>query len=69
MRFYKVTHGPHYDTNAAMVVPELSRNSFYILFHAKGIVNYRQIISSHLYVRINQFWPSKERVHLQVEYF
>ena len=31
---------------------KLTRNSFYILFHAKGIVSYRQIISSRLYVRL-----------------
>jgi len=30
----------------------LARNSFYILFIAKGIVNYRQIISSNHYVRL-----------------
>ena len=30
----------------------LTRNSFYILLPAKGIVSYRQIISSHLYVRL-----------------
>jgi len=38
-----------------MAVPELTRNSLYILFPVKGIMNYRQIISSRLYVRINQF--------------
>ena len=30
----------------------LNRNSFYILFLAKGIVSYRQIISSRLCLRI-----------------
>jgi len=30
----------------------LTRNSFYILFPAKGIVSYRQIISNRLYVRL-----------------
>jgi len=52
MRTYKVTRGPHYDADATVAVPE---PKFYILFHEKGIMNYMQIISSHLYVRINQF--------------
>jgi len=30
----------------------LTRNSFYILFLAKGIVSYRQIIFSRLYVHL-----------------
>jgi len=30
----------------------LTRNNFYILFLAKGIVSFRQIISSRLYVRL-----------------
>jgi len=55
MSTYMVTRGPHYDADATMAVPELTRNSFYILFPVKGIMNYRQIISSRLYVRINQF--------------
>jgi len=38
-----------------MTVPELTRNSFYILFPAEDIMVYRQIISSRLHVRINQF--------------
>jgi len=54
MRTYKVARGPHYDADATMAVPELIRNSFDILFPAKGVMNYRQIISSRLYVRINQ---------------
>ena len=45
----------HYDADETIAVPELTKNSFYILFPAKGIMNYRQIISSRLYVRINQF--------------
>jgi len=28
----------------------LTRSSFYILFPAKGIMSYRQIISSYLYI-------------------
>jgi len=44
----EVTRGTHYDADATMAVPELTRNSFYILFPAKGIMNYRQIISSRL---------------------
>jgi len=55
MRTCKVTRGPHYDADETIAVPELTKNSFYILFPAKGIMNYRQIISSRLYVRINQF--------------
>jgi len=55
MKTCRVTRGPHYDAEAKMAVPELSRNSFYILFPAKGIMNYTQIIYSRLYVRITQF--------------
>jgi len=32
--------------------PNLTRKSFYILFPAKGMVIYRQIISIRLYVRV-----------------
>jgi len=39
-----------------------ARNSFYILFPAKGIVSYRQIISSRLYVH-------KELIHSPAEHF
>jgi len=52
---YKVTCGPHCDADATMAASEFTRNSFYILFPAKDIMNYRQVISSWLYVRINQF--------------
>jgi len=31
----------------------VTRSSFYILFSAKGIVSYRQVISTRLYVRLN----------------
>jgi len=55
MRTCKVTRGPHYDADETIAVLELTKNSFYILIPAKGIMNYRQIISSRLYVRINQF--------------
>jgi len=55
MRTCKVTRGPHYDADVTVAVRELTKNSFYILFPAKGVMNYRQIISSRLYVRINQF--------------
>jgi len=51
MRTYKVTREPHYDADATITVLELK---FYILFPAKGIMNYRQITSSRLNVRINQ---------------
>jgi len=45
MRTYKGTRGPHYDADATITVLELT---FYILFPAKGIMSYRQIISSRL---------------------
>jgi len=53
IRTYKVTQGTHY----GVVTQQwryliFTRNSFYILFPAKGIVSYRQIISSRLYVRL-----------------
>jgi len=55
VRTYKVTSGRHYIADATMSVPELTTNSFYILFPAKGVMNYKQIISSLLSVRINHF--------------
>jgi len=55
MRTCKVTRGPHYDADETIAVPELIKNSFYILFPAKGIMSYRLVISSRLYVGINQF--------------
>jgi len=36
MKTYKVTQGPHYDADETMATPELTRNSFYILFITKG---------------------------------
>jgi len=48
MRTYKVTRGPNYEADATVEVPELTRNSFYVLFPAKGIMNYMKIISSRL---------------------
>jgi len=49
------TRGPYYEADATMAVPELYyRNSFNILFPAKGIVNYRQIIPNRLYVRLKE---------------
>jgi len=53
MRTCMVNHRPHYDDDATIAVTELTRNSFYILFPAKGIMNYAQINSSPLYVCIN----------------
>jgi len=41
--------------SATIAVPELTGNSFYILLPAKGAMDYRQIISIRLYVRIKQF--------------
>jgi len=55
MRTSEITRGPHYDADETIAVPELTEKSFYVLFPAKGIMNYRQIISSRLFVRINQF--------------
>jgi len=46
MGTYKAIRGPHYDAEATIVVPECTRNSFYILFPAKRVMKYRQIISS-----------------------
>ena len=69
MRTHKVTRGPHYIADATMSVSELAGNSFYILFPAKGIMNYRQIISSRLYVRISQLWPSEELIYSLAEHF
>jgi len=40
------TRGPDSDADATVAVPELAGNSLYILFPAKGIMNYRQLISS-----------------------
>jgi len=48
MRTYKVTRGSQYDADATVEVPERTRNSFHILFPAKGIMNYMKIISSRL---------------------
>jgi len=51
IKIYKVPRGLLYDADAAMAVPEpYYRNSFYILFPAKGIVSNRQIISGYPYV-------------------
>jgi len=48
MGTHKVIRGPHCDAEATIAVPECTRNSFYILFPAKHVMNYRQIISSRL---------------------
>jgi len=55
IRTFKVTRGPHYDADTTVGVPELTRNSFYILFPANGIMKYKQIIYGRLYVSVNQF--------------
>jgi len=39
MRTHKVTRGPHYIADATMSASEFARNSIYILFPAKGIMN------------------------------
>jgi len=50
---YKVIQGPHYDAvTQQWRFVNLTRNSFYVLFPEKGIVSYRQIISSRLYVSL-----------------
>ena len=41
MRICEVTCGPHYDADTTIAVPELTRNSFFILYPAKGVINYR----------------------------
>jgi len=41
----------------------LTKNSFCILFPAKGIVSYKQIISNRIYVRL------KEPVHSLAQHF
>jgi len=49
----QITRGLHYDSDATVAVPEpYTTNSFCILFPAKGIMSYRQIISSRLYIRL-----------------
>jgi len=55
MRVSEVTRGPYYDADATTEVPKLTRNSFYILFPAEGIMNYTKINSGCLYVGIKQF--------------
>jgi len=51
MRTSKATRGQHH-ADEKMAVLNLTRNRFYILFPAKGIVSYKKIISSLLYVRL-----------------
>jgi len=63
IRTYEATGWPNYDADATMAVPEPYKNSFYILFLAKCIVSYGQIISSRLYVRL------KKLVHTLAEHF
>jgi len=60
MGSYKVTRGPHHDLTQQWRYLNLSKNSFYILFPAKGIVSSGQIISSRLKFVTNLFtrWPS-----------
>jgi len=53
MRTYKVTED-RIMTPAQWRYLNLTRNSFDILFPAKGIMSYRQIISSSLYVRLKR---------------
>ena len=48
MGSYKVTRGPHHDLTQQWRYLNLSKNSFYILFPAKGFVSSGQIISSRL---------------------
>jgi len=56
LRTCKVTRGLRYGYDVTIAVPGLTKSCFYIIFSAKGIMNYSLIISVHrLYVRINQF--------------
>jgi len=41
-----------------------TRNSFYVLFPAKGIMSYRQIISIRLYVRLKGIYSLAGRALL-----
>jgi len=50
MRTYKTTRGPHYEADATTPVRKLTRNSFYILFPAKGTLNIGRIGRSFLAV-------------------
>jgi len=43
---------PHYDVDTTTAVPEPYYKQHLHLFTAKGIMSYRQIISSRLYVRL-----------------
>jgi len=58
MSTYEVTRGPHYDhptiehdADAKTAVPEPYWKQLLIIFPAKCVVRYMQIISSHLYFR------------------
>jgi len=62
MGSYKVTRGPHHDLTQQWRYLNLSKNSFYILFPAKGFVSSGQIISSRL-------WVCYELVHSLAEHF
>jgi len=44
MKTLKVTRGPHYDADTAMVVPELTRNSFENLISCE---KYHELLANH----------------------
>ena len=50
MRTYRVTRGPRLTLTQQWRYLNLARNSFCILFSAKGFVSYMQIVSNRLYV-------------------
>jgi len=54
MNTHKATEGRIMMLREKWQYQNLTRNSFCILFPAKGVVSYRQIISSRLYVRLKE---------------
>jgi len=67
MRTNEVTPGRHYDADNPTQqwrYLNLTRNSFHILFPAKSIISYRQIITSRLYVHLKGTCSLASRVLL-----
>jgi len=60
------TRGAHCGADATIAVPELYENSFHTLFLAKGIVSYRQIISSSLHIRLKGTCSLADRALLNI---
>jgi len=65
MKTYKVTRGRITTLTQQWRYLNHCRNSFYILCPAKGIVSYRQIISSRPYVRLKRTWSLPSRALLK----